>query len=480
MVFSSSIFVFIFLPLVTFLYYISSKKIRNYILLLSSFIFYACSGISYLKILIISILVNYIFGILIDSLGNREDNSKDNVKANNYNKLKKLTLILGVVLNLALLFYYKYYDFFIENFNIVFNSDIQFKNIVLPVGISFFTFQGMSYIIDIYRNDAKVNKNLFSVALYISLFPQLVAGPIVKYKSIDNEIRKRKETVDEFSYGIERFVIGLAKKVIIADILGGVSDDIFALVSTSGIDIMTAWLGAICYSLQIYFDFSAYSDMAIGLGHFFGFSFIENFNYPYISKSITEFWRRWHISLSTWFKEYLYIPLGGNRRGNVYFNLFVVFLVTGLWHGAAWNFIIWGLWHGVFIILERAIRDKNWYKNIPSIIKRFITLFIVLIGWVLFKAENFDVALKYLGIMFGLVKFNNITFEISYFINAKTIFLIFIGMISSTPILKIFVSKYREKIWFGVIKNILIILLFIIALIFMINSTYSPFIYFQF
>ena len=480
MVFSSSIFVFIFLPLVIFLYYLSGRKIRNYILLLASFIFYACSGISYLKILLVSILINYIFGMLIDSLDTKETNLKDSEREKKYNKLKKLTLILGVGLNLSLLFYYKYYDFFIENFNIVFNSNIQFKNIALPVGISFFTFQGMSYIIDIYRKDAKVNKNLFSVALYISLFPQLVAGPIVKYNSIYNEIRKRKETVDEFSYGIERFVIGLAKKVIIADILGVVSDDIFALVSTSGIDVMTAWLGAICYSLQIYFDFSAYSDMAIGLGHFFGFRFIENFNYPYISKSITEFWRRWHISVSTWFKEYLYIPLGGNRRGNVYFNLFVVFLVTGLWHGAAWNFIIWGLWHGIFIIIERVIRDKEWYKNIPSAIKVFITLFIVLIGWVLFKADNFDVALKYLGTMFGLVHFNNVTFEFSYFIQEKTMFLIAIGMIFSTPILKVFVSKYREKIWFEAMKNIFIILLFIVALIFMINSTYSPFIYFQF
>lgn len=479
MVFSSSIFVFIFLPLVIFLYYISSKKIRNYVLLLASFIFYACSGISYLKILVVSILINYIFGILIDSLDGKEINSSNKEKTK-YNKLKKLTLVLGVGLNLSVLFYYKYYDFFIENFNTVFDSNIQFRNIILPVGISFFTFQGMSYIIDIYRRDAKVNKNLFSVALYISLFPQLVAGPIVKYKSIDNEIRNREESVEEFSYGIERFVIGLAKKVIIADLLGIISDDIFALVSTSGIDVMTAWLGAICYSLQIYFDFSAYSDMAIGIGHFFGFRFTENFNYPYISKSITEFWRRWHISLSTWFKEYLYIPLGGNRRGNVYFNLFVVFLVTGLWHGAAWNFIIWGLWHGLFIIIERAIRDKVWYKEIPSIIKRFITSFIVLIGWVLFKADNFDIAMKYLGVMFGLVSFNNITFEFSYFIQAKTIFLIIIGVIFSTPVLKIFVSKYRDKVWFEAVKNILIILLLIVALIFMINSTYSPFIYFQF
>ncbi|WP_066890518.1 MBOAT family O-acyltransferase [Clostridium nigeriense] len=477
MVFSSSIFIFIFLPLVIFLYYLCDKKVRNYILLLASLVFYACGGISYLKILLVSILINYIFGVLIDSLDIKENSSNNKRK---FNKLKKTCLAIGVFLNLGLLFYYKYYDFFLENLNMVLGSNIQFKNIVLPIGISFFTFQGMSYIIDIYRKDAKVNRNLFSVALYISLFPQLVAGPIVKYKSVDKEIRKREESVGEFSYGISRFVIGLAKKVIIADVLGGVADEVFILVNTSGIDIITAWLGAICYSLQIYFDFSGYSDMAIGIGHFFGFKFIENFNYPYISKSITEFWRRWHISLSTWFKEYLYIPLGGNRTGNVYFNLFIVFLVTGLWHGASWNFVIWGLWHGLFIIMERFARDKEWYKNIPSGIKAFSTLFIVLIGWVLFKADNLSTAMKYLSTMFGLISFNNITFEVSYFIQVKTMFLIVVGIIFSTPILKIVVSKYKEKRYFETVKNILIILLFIIALIFMINSTYSPFIYFQF
>ena len=480
MVFSSSIFIFVFLPLVIFLYYLCGKKARNYILLLASLIFYAWGGISYLKILIVSILINYIFGILIDSLDINENIINNKHKINKYNQLKKFCLVIGVLINLGLLFYYKYYDFFIENSNLIFNTSFEMKNIVLPIGISFFTFQGMSYIIDIYRRDAKVNKNLFSVALYISLFPQLVAGPIVKYKSIDNEIRKRKESVDEFSYGIVRFVIGLAKKVIIADVLGGVSDNIFTLVNTSGIDTMTAWLGAICYTLQIYFDFSGYSDMAIGIGHFFGFKFIENFNYPYISRSITEFWRRWHISLSTWFKEYLYIPLGGNRTGNVYFNLFVVFLATGLWHGASWNFIIWGLWHGFFIITERVIRDKSFYKRIPSIIKIFTTLFIVLIGWVLFKADNLSTAIKYLSIMFGLASLNNITFEFSYFMQSKVIFLIIIGMIFSTPVLKNFVIRYKEAKYYEAIKNILIIVLFVIALIFMINSTYSPFIYFQF
>ncbi|WP_195429078.1 MBOAT family protein [Clostridium sp. D46t1_190503_E9] len=467
MVFSSSVFIFMFLPLVVFLYYISGKKLRNYILLLASLLFYAWGGMNYLKILIVSILINYIFGLLIDKTVDKKG-------------LRKFFLILGIILNLALLFYYKYYDFFIANTNALFNMNLEFKRIVLPIGISFFTFQGMSYIIDIYRNDGKVNRNIFSVALYISLFPQLVAGPIIKYKTIDEQIRNRKESIEYFSYGINRFVIGLGKKIIISDMLGAISDNIFLLASSSGIDMITAWIGAICYTLQIYFDFSGYSDMAIGLGYFFGFKFPENFNYPYISKSITEFWRRWHISLSTWFKEYLYIPLGGNRRGNVYFNLFVVFLVTGLWHGASWNFVIWGLWHGLFMIIERFLRDKEWYKKIPSYIKVPITLFIVVIGWVLFKATTLEEGLKYLSIMFGLSTFSNITFEYTYFISRKLIVLIIIGIIASTPILKDIFNRYRDVKVFELIKTILITLLFIISIIFMVNSTYSPFIYFQF
>ncbi|MBS5885583.1 MAG: MBOAT family O-acyltransferase [Clostridium sp.] len=466
MVFSSSVFIFIFLPLILFLYYVCGKKLRNYILLLSSLFFYAWGGMNYLKILVVSIAINYVFGILID-------------RAVNKIKLRKIFLVLGIFLNLSLLFYYKYYDFFIGNVNTFFNTNIELKMIILPIGISFFTFQGMSYIIDIYRNDGKVNKNIFSVALYISFFPQLVAGPIVKYKTVDEQIRVRKESIEFFSYGINRFVIGLAKKVIIADVLGAISDNIFNL-SISGIDMPTAWIGAICYTFQIYFDFSGYSDMAIGLGYLFGFRFPENFNYPYISKSITEFWRRWHISLSTWFKEYLYIPLGGNRKGNVYFNLFVVFLVTGLWHGASWNFIVWGLWHGLFMIIERFIRDKEWYKKIPSFIKVTITMLIVIVGWVMFRANNISEGLRYLSIMFGVSKFINTTFTFNYFINRKLIFWLLISVLGSMPLLSNIIKDYKNNKILEIISIIIIAALFIISIIFMINSTYSPFIYFQF
>ena len=466
MVFSSSIFIFVFLPLVLFLYYISGKKLKNYVLLLASLFFYSWGGVSYLKILIVSIIINYIFGILIDDV-------RSNIK------LRKIFLRLGIILNLALLFYYKYYDFTIENINEIFNTNYSIKNIVLPIGISFFTFQGMSYIIDIYRNDGKVNKNPFSVALYISLFPQLVAGPIIKYKTIDDQIRNRKESLEFFSYGINRFVIGLAKKVIIADILAGMADNIFNLYY-SGIDMPTAWIGAICYTFQIYYDFSGYSDMAIGLGYMFGFEFMENFNYPYISKSITEFWRRWHISLSTWFKEYLYIPLGGNRRGNIYFNLFVVFLVTGIWHGAAWTFILWGLWHGFFILIERAIRNKEWYINVPRTIKYIVTMLIVILGWVLFRADNLEQAIGFIKTMFGFSKAIDITFEYSYFINKKLVFWIVISILGAVPFANNNLKKYKKSKNFEVLSTIIISLLFIISIIFVINSTYSPFIYFQF
>ena len=466
MVFSSTIFIFAFLPSVLLAYYILGKKVRNYVLLLASLFFYAWGGVDYLKILIASIIINYIFGLLIDKVS---DNTR----------LKKVILTIGVVLNLGILFYYKYYDFFVENTNLVFNTNFQLKYIALPIGISFFTFQGMSYIIDIYRKDGKVNKNPFAVALYISFFPQLVAGPIVKYKTVDDQIRNRKESIEYFSYGINRFVMGLAKKVIIADILGAMADNIFNLYY-SGIDTPTAWIGAICYTFQIYYDFSGYSDMAIGLGYMFGFKFMENFNYPYISKSITEFWRRWHISLSTWFKEYLYIPLGGNRRGNVYFNLFVVFLVTGVWHGAAWTFVIWGLWHGLFILIERAIRNKKWYINIPNIIKHIITMLIVILGWVLFRADNLEQAIGFIKTMFGFNNPTSLTFEYIYFINKKFIFWMVMATLGSMPFVANKFNKYNGRKSFEILATIGISILFVVSIIFVVNSTYSPFIYFQF
>lgn len=461
MIFSSQIFIFVFLPLTLLIYYLCPNKFKNYILLLASMLFYAWGRVDYVFLLLTSILINYSFGILVSK----------------YNK--KFILIIGIILNLSLLFYFKYYNFSISNLNTLFKLDLPLKEILLPIGISFFTFQGMSYIIDIYRGNAKVNKNIFSVALYVSLFPQLVAGPIVKYKDIDGQIRCRKETLEGFSYGIERFVIGLAKKVIISDILASLVISIIPN-STTTIDTPTAWLVIIAYTLQIFFDFSGYSDMAIGLGHMFGFKFMENFNYPYISKSITEFWRRWHISLSTWFKEYLYIPLGGNRTGNTYINLLIVFFVTGLWHGSSWNFIIWGLWHGLFIIIERFIRDKNWYIKTPNIIKWLITIFIVIIGWVFFTFDTLENALNFIMLMFGVVHNEIITFNIYYYMNFRTIVWIIISVILSTPLIRNISQKYNSNKYFELVKTLFLSILLIICIIFMVNSTYSPFIYFQF
>lgn len=466
MVFSSQIFIFIFLPFTLLSYYLFPNKLRNYVLLLLSIFFYSWSGVNYVLILLTSILINYSFGIFISKYIERI-------------AIKRLLLTIGVILNLILLFYFKYYNFTISNLNTIFKLNIALKEIVLPIGISFFTFQGMSYIIDIYRGTATVNKNIFSVALYISLFPQLVAGPIVKYKDIENQIRNRKETLQGFSYGIERFIIGLAKKVIIADVLASIVVSIIPN-SNNIIDTPTAWLGIICYTLQIYFDFSGYSDMAIGLGAMFGFTFMDNFNFPYISKSITEFWRRWHISLSTWFKEYLYIPLGGNRTGNTYINLLIVFFVTGLWHGSSWNFIIWGLWHGLFIIIEKFIQNKNWYIKTPSIIKWFVTIFIVIIGWVFFSFDSLSNAFNFLLVMFGITNNEIVTFRISYYLNFRTVIWLIFAIIFSSPVLTNILKKYNSNKYFEIVKTIALSILLVICIIFIVNSTYSPFIYFQF
>ncbi|WP_236906244.1 MBOAT family O-acyltransferase [Clostridium isatidis] len=363
----------------------------------------------------------------------------------------------------------------------MFNTSIPLKYIALPLGISFISFQAISYIVDIYRGDAVVNKNPFYVALYMSLFPKVTSGPIIKYKHIDEQIRNRSITIEKFSYGIERFIFGLAKKVIISDILGNMSDDIFSVLNT-GIDTPSSWIAIICYTLQIYFDFSGYSDMAIGLANMFGFNFIENFNYPYISKSIREFWRRWHISLSTWFKEYLYIPLGGNRKGSTrtLINLLIVFFATGIWHGASPNFIIWGFWHGLFMVIERLIKDKDWYKKIPNFIKLILTLFIVMLGWVFFRVNSISEAIKFIAIMFGIKQYDYVSFDYRYFLNTKLIVWIIIGAVLSTPLISNIFKKYKNIKGFELVKTILIGILFIISIIFIVNSTYSPFIYFQF
>ena len=340
MVFSSSIFIFLFLPLVLLFYFIVPDKYKNYVLLIFSIIFYLFGGPKYLLLLITVVLIDYIGAILIEKTNNR-----------------KLFFVITIALNISILVFFKYTGFFLENINGLFNTSIKIPRIVLPIGISFYTFQAMSYVIDVYRKKVKLQKNFFTLLLYVSLFPQLVAGPIVRYETIEKQLSKRKTTFEDFCYGIERFILGLSKKVIIANQMGKLADSIFI---SNNLTSPIAFLGGLAYMFQIYFDFSAYSDMAIGMGRMFGFKFLENFNFPYISKSITEFWRRWHISLSTWFKDYVYIPLGGNRKGikRQIINMFIVWSLTGFWHGAEWNFIIWGIYYFIFLVLEKYVLKK--------------------------------------------------------------------------------------------------------------------------
>jgi alginate O-acetyltransferase complex protein AlgI len=396
-------------------------------------------------------------------------------------KLAKLFLVLAVVCNLGILFYFKYLNFTLNTINRVFNAGFAYYDIVMPIGISFFTFQGMSYVIDLYWRKVDVQKNPVKLAFYISFFPQLIAGPIVRYIDIKEQIDKRTVSVEKFIAGARRFVIGHKKKVIIANTLGEVVDFIF-VVPVMETTAATAWLGIICYSFQIFFDFSGYSDMAIGLGRMFGFEFLENFNYPYISKSITEFWRRWHISLSSWFRDYVYIPLGGNRKGNVYVNLVIVFILTGFWHGAHFQFLAWGLWHGFFLIVERLFGMRE-VKNRKIVSLRYVmTMLIVVVGWVFFRAPGLRYALRYLGVMFGLVQPEFAGLTVWFYLSPKIIVTLCIATAASTPLFKTAYNTIITRtgvIHKPVIYGLSLALLFI-CIVFVTASSYNPFIYFRF
>lgn len=466
MLFSSMTFVFLFLPIVCLIYLLAKKELHNAILLAASILFYAWGEPRYLAIMILTILANYVGAIALDK----------------HKKYKKPILLATIAVDLSFLLYFKYFNFFIDNINSIFAMDITFLEVIMPIGISFYTFQAMSYLIDVYKGDAKVQKDIYKLALYISLFPQLVAGPIVKYRDVDEQIDHRTVTFDKVSYGVKRFIIGLAKKMLLANTLGAVADEIFGL-PVAQASPQLAWVGAIFYSLQLFYDFSGYSDMAIGLGSIFGFKFLENFNYPYISKSITEFWRRWHISLSTWFKEYLYIPLGGNRKGNVrtYVNLFLVFLATGFWHGASWNFIFWGLWHGMFIIFEKM---TGWHKESKSRIisgaQHIYTIFVFVIGWVMFRAENMSYATDYIKNMFGLVKEHTAVNDVSYYLDNAEMLALIAGILCAMPVFnKILYVKYKHKVLRTLI-NVWLFILFVVSSATIAASTYNPFIYFRF
>lgn len=466
MVFSSSIFLFGFLPIVLAVYYLLNDKWKNAWLLITSIFFYFWGEGVNVLIIIASILINYFMGLLVDYFDGKA--------------LKRCMMILAVVANLGLLIYYKYTNFFVDSFNSITGANIFVEQIALPIGISFFTFQGLSYVIDLYWGNVQVQKNPLKIALYVSLFPQLIAGPIVRYKDVAEQIDKRTETVDKFAEGIFRFVTGLAKKIILANGVGVIADEIFNAPYHEHM-VLTTWLGILCYTLQIYFDFSGYSDMAIGLGKMFGFDFLENFNLPYISTSITEFWNRWHISLSSFFKDYVYIPLGGNRKGNVYLNLCIVFFLTGMWHGAAWNFIIWGLWNGFFRILERInIKHQLIKFKVPIAIKYVFTMLIVMIGWVLFRSEDLTYAIGFVARLFGINETSMVYYQTGYYLNSYRIFVIVLAIITSIGGF----SKLNELLMrlksYIVLRNIFTIVLMLVCVMYVMIATYNPFIYFRF
>ena len=463
MLFSSMTFLFLFLPAVCAVYYLVPKRLKNDVLLASSFFFYAWGEPHYVFIMILSVFINYAGALLIE-------------KTN----FKKFFLALTILLNLGFLGYFKYFNFLAENINLLLRRDIDPLKIIMPIGISFYTFQAMSYVIDVYRKTAPAQKNIYNLALYIVLFPQLVAGPIVKYHDIAAQIDGREEDIDKVYRGILRFIGGLAKKVMIANTLGAVADEIFAA-DLQYISVFLAWIGALAYMFQIYFDFSGYSDMAIGLCLVFGFKIPENFNYPYVSKSITEFWRRWHISLSTWFKQYLYIPLGGNRisKARTAVNLMIVFLVTGFWHGASWNFILWGFWHGCFIIIEK-LSGLNTEK--PGIFRNALlqgyAMLVVVLGWVMFRADTLPAAAAYFKKMFGLIPDKYAALNPVYYVDGQELLAFTFAVLLSTPAARNFFDargKYRSAA-----VQIVMLVLFLISASMIAAGTYNPFIYFRF
>ena len=482
MLFSSPVFLFVFLPAVLFLYFLLGNKLRNIFLFLSSLVFFAWGGVSYSVLLIFSIIFNYFIGRGIDK--------------HSGSKLSSKYLGVGVFLNLLFLGIFKYANFIVENLNglleVLSYKPFGDPGIILPIGISFYTFQAMSYLIDVYRKEAEVQKNPFNLGLYIALFPQLIAGPIVRYHDIAQQIKKR--TVDSaiFAYGIRRFIIGLAKKVLLGNSMGLVADLAF---NTPADQLSTplAWLGLVTYALHIYFDFSGYSDMAIGLGKMFGFTFLENFNYPYVSRSIKEFWRRWHISLSTWFRDYLYVPLGGNRKGNwrTYFNLIIVFFVTGLWHGASWSFVLWGFLHGFFLIVER-IGGSRFSGLFWRPVQHIYTIFIVLMAWVLFRADSLGAALSYYGALFGNGAMQNDFAVYNKILNFEFLLFFTISLLSATGIfiqiggfVETKLSGINERYLattevYRVVQAIFLIGIFVLCSVYLITNTYNPFIYYRF
>ncbi|MEM6720655.1 MAG: MBOAT family protein [Bacteroidota bacterium] len=486
MVFSSYFFIFYFLPIVLLLYYGAPKKLRHLTLTIISYVFYGWANPAFVLLMIGSTMIDYVCGLFIAKRWGKNGSKpiESLEKGGKRTKQQKLAVTISVISNLSLLAFFKYFNFAVENYNALLefiglegiesNSII---NVVLPLGISFYTFQSMSYSIDIYRGDAKPIRNFVDFACYVSMFPQLVAGPIIRFQDVANQLQYRTHTLEKFSRGIAFFCLGMAKKVLLANPCGKIADVCFDAVD---VGFLNSWYGAISYSFQIYFDFSGYSDMAIGLGLMLGFVFAKNFDDPYLSKSITEFWRRWHISLSTWLRDYLYIPLGGNRKGNTrtYINLMLVMLLGGLWHGSSWNFVIWGAIHGTFLALERRIADKKaFYQKLPKIGGIIVTFIIVVFAWVFFRASNLSSALHYLQAMFGGTSaeavdvVNNILIKNPYYIFSFILAGIVVWKFPQT-------WDFTKKITLA--KSLWIIFLMLVSVMALMTQDFNPFIYFIF
>ena len=470
MVFSSIPFIFFFLPVFLILYYLVPYKVKNILLLIFSLIFYAWGEPIYILLMIFSSVVDYTNGRMIEKY------------AQNNQKRKNLFLIISIIVNLSLLGFFKYADFLIGSINSLLNINIPLLELGLPIGISFFTFQTMSYSIDVYRGDVKAEHNFLDFMTYVSMFPQLIAGPIVRYEEVSKELKNRSITPQGFADGMIRFLQGLFKKVLIANNIGY----LFVIASSmpnNEMSVVMSWLGILAYTFQIYFDFSGYSDMAIGMGKMLGFTYPENFNHPYISKSITEFWRRWHISLSSFFKDYVYIPLGGSRVKKIINvrNILIVWMLTGLWHGASWNFVLWGLYYGVLLLLEKFVFNKILEKT-PNWFKHFYTMFLVVVGWMIFAFDDMTILKEYASMMFGVggVSFIN-NYALYYLKNYLIIFIL--AIIFSMPVYKLAkekLSKVKNTKSVFIVSLIIYTVLFIVVVSYLVNDTYNPFLYFRF
>lgn len=470
MLFSSITFLFIFLPLTLLLYYLVPFRMKNYVMLAASLIFYAWGEPVYIILMILSIILNYFCGQDIYE-------KRDNARA------MKMSLMFGVIMNLLILGFFKYYGLLMDTINAILPIDIPYRVLALPIGISFYTFQAMSYLIDVYRKEVKPQENVLYFALYISMFPQLIAGPIVRYIDIEEQLKERSINSIKFGEGAMYFIRGLAKKVVLANTFGSVYEQVAAM-QMGSFSTLTAWVGAIAYAFQIYFDFGGYSDMAIGLGKMFGFEFLPNFNYPYIAKSITDFWRRWHISLSTWFREYVYIPLGGNRctPSRHILNLLIVWMLTGLWHGAQWNFMFWGLYYGVILILEKYLWGSK-IEKLPSAVQHIYAFVLVLFGWVFFFSPTLGYAGQYLKVMFGIGA-KGIFDKQGFFMIFTNWLLIVIAILASAPrgykLLKKITGCWQSEEVRAIVTCAVYIAMFLLCIAFLVTETYNPFLYFRF